>query len=165
MEDRKICNDTLYITTFYIYYEWWVAVLNRRLILLPFFHVTRTFHWYLSWFSSLFLRCLRQRWSISLGHHTFLPMFDHYYTFLTLWSESCRLSFELDALISQTLFRFWMYASFHFKKVVFLLCTKRKLYCPVYAKQCFKGFYLTKGNTCGNLRPIQSLNWKFTKGK
>lgn len=29
-----------------------------------------------------------------------------------------------------------------------------------------KGFFLkTKGKTCGNLRPIQSLSWKFTKGK
>lgn len=146
-------------------------MLNRRLILLPDTRENRTFQWYLACFSSLFLHRLRQRWSISLGHHTFLTMFDDYYAFLTRWSGSCRLSFELDALINQTLFSFWMYASFNFRDVffVFLICTKKKmkkgLYCPVYAKRCFKGFYLTKGNTCGNLRPIQSLNWKFTKRK
>lgn len=48
---------------------------------------------------------------------------------------------------------------------LFILCAKKKG-CPVYAKQCFKGFFLkTKGKTCGNLRPYIIIQLEIHKRK
>lgn len=134
------------------------------LILLPFNHVNRTFQWYLAWFSSLFLHSLRQWWSIP-------PYFSYVWWLLRFPDSVKKLQNVLWAwCTNQSNFvQFFECTPLFILEICFLyscfVLKKKKLYCPVYAKRCFKGFYWTKGNTWGNLRPIQSLNWKFTKGK